>query len=187
MSVFAAATDPDPTPRVYAAVKLSVASAASAGMFATETVNLYTEPTGGVPEEWVNVMPPVRLVAVQVGAPVQLVMHVPLLPAVWKASAVVPVLVVPMTIVPAPLGLLPGSTTVTSTVNDRPVSLMMKPDAGAKTRSGTTLPTAIAGAPVTLNELLVTLLNPELDAISVYAVPVLLSETLKVATPFTNG
>ena len=94
-------------------------------------------------------------------------MQAALLPAVWKASGDAPVLVLPMTMVPAPLALLPGSTTVTSTVNVRPVSPMMKPDVGVRARSGTTLPTVMSGAPVTLNAVLVTLLNPELDATSV--------------------
>ena len=40
LSVFAAATDPDPNVRAYVAVKLSVASAASGGIVANATVNL---------------------------------------------------------------------------------------------------------------------------------------------------
>src|SRR4051812_42879774 len=111
--------------------------------------------------------PAPTLVAVQGSAPVQLVTQAALLPAVWKVNGDVPVLVVPMAIVPVPPALLPGSPIVTSTVNVRPLSLMTKPGVGAKTRSGATAPTVMTGVPVTLNALLVTLLNPELDATSV--------------------
>src|SRR3954452_4215525 len=130
-------------------------------------------------------MPPVRLVAVHVGAPVQFVMHVPLLPAVWNVRTEAPVLVVPTTIVPAPLALLPGSVTVTSTVSERPVSRMMKPAVGDSSRLGTTAPTSRIGDPVMLKALLVALASPALAATSVYPVPVLSSDTLNVATPLT--
>src|SRR5207237_10539451 len=108
----------------------------------------------GVAEAWLKVMlVAVTLAAVQVGAPVQLVMQLPLLPAVWNVRTELPVLVVPMANVPVPPALLPGSSTVTSTVYERPVSLMMKPGVGARAREGTMLPPARRSAPALSNGL----------------------------------
>src|SRR3954453_2132388 len=114
-----------------------------------------------MPDGCVDVMPPpptlvaVPVRAAQAGGPVPPVWHAPLLPAAWNVSTDAPVLEVPITIVPVPDGLLPGSTTVTSTVNVCPVSLITKPDVGDRSRLGTTAPTSTIGAPVMLKALLV--------------------------------
>src|SRR5438067_13876058 len=93
--------------------------------------------------------------AVNVGAPVQLVKHVALLPATWNASTGQPVLEALITMEPLPAALLPGPAIVTSVVMAGPVSRMMNPGVGDGSRSGPTAPPPNTGAAAALNGLLV--------------------------------